>query len=154
MQDYQRAVYKNLILFFVFIFISRLSFFFFFFAVSRIGRRGYVKVKAEGKDIFTGEPKEQIFFARLLVLPTVIQTDYKVEHINKETGEAKLSNKFEGSQRTLALPQGDLGDTITNLWDDGIECFTVTVMEAYWSSADGQQLMEEVAITSAQRKDK
>lgn len=106
---------------------------------------------AKGLDVFTGEERESIFQCRTTKLPFVIQTYYAVQGIDKDKGEATLANKFEGSQRTLALPQGDLGDMIKKLWDEGVG-MTVTVTEASWTLA-APQTVEEIAITSVQRKD-
>lgn len=111
--------------------------------VSRPGKYGAAKIYIVGLDIFTGQKHEDIFRYNSAVFPLIVRADYEVYGVDVSSeGQADLFNTIEGIERTIAIPEGELGDQMRRLWNEGIE-FTVTITEAYWNPTNGNNVGEE-----------
>jgi len=90
-------------------------------STSKTGKHGHAKVHLVGIDIFTGKKYEDICpSTHNMDVPNVKRTDYNVIDITNDDPPFLSLLTAEGNTKDdLRVPEGELGDTIRSLFDDG-----------------------------------
>jgi len=90
-------------------------------STSKTGKHGHAKVHLVGIDIFTGKKYEDICpSTHNMDVPNVKRTDYSLMDITTDDPPFLSLLTAEGTTKDdLRLPEGELGDTIRGLWEEG-----------------------------------
>ncbi|KAI9332740.1 putative translation initiation factor 5a, partial [Zopfochytrium polystomum] len=97
-------------------------------STSKTGKHGHAKVHLVGIDIFTGKKLEDLSpSTHNMDVPNVVRTEYQVLDISD--GFFSLMTSDGGTKDDCKVPEGDLGNQITNDFNDGKDLI-VTVITA------------------------
>merc|ERR1712217_428180 len=98
-------------------------------STSKTGKHGHAKVHMVGIDIFTGKKYEEICpSTHNMNVPNVNRTEYQLLDIS-EDGFLSLMKPDGTTKDDLKLPEGEDGEKLQALFDDGKEVL-VTVLSA------------------------
>ena len=98
-------------------------------STSKTGKHGHAKVHMVGIDIFTGKKYEEICpSTHNMDVPNVKRADYQVVDISDDSF-LSLLNADGSTKDDLKVPEGEIGERIKALFDDGKDVY-VTVVAA------------------------
>jgi len=87
-------------------------------STSKTGKHGHAKVHLIGIDIFTAKKYEEICpSTHNMDVPNVKRTDYSLMDIDE--GFLNLLTSDGGQKNDLKVPEGEIGDQIRQMFDDG-----------------------------------
>ncbi|GAB1192124.1 translation protein SH3-like domain-containing protein [Aspergillus pseudonomiae] len=90
-------------------------------STSKTGKHGHAKVHLVAIDIFTGKKLEDLSpSTHNMDVPFVKRTEYQL--LNIDDGFLNLMNENGDSKDDVKLPDGELGDRIQTMFDDGKDC--------------------------------
>ncbi|KNG87512.1 Eukaryotic translation initiation factor eIF-5A [Aspergillus nomiae NRRL 13137] len=90
-------------------------------STSKTGKHGHAKVHLVALDIFTGKKLEDLSpSTHNMDVPFVKRTEYQL--LNIDDGFLNLMNENGDSKDDVKLPDGELGDRIQTMFDDGKDC--------------------------------
>lgn len=102
-------------------------------ATSKTGKHGHAKCVIVGVDIFTGKKYEMISpSTHNVMVPTVTRTEYTLCSI--DDGFCSLMTEDGTTRDDLKVPEGEIGEQIQELFDEGKE-LTINVLSAMGESA-------------------
>jgi translation initiation factor 5A len=102
-------------------------------STSKTGKHGHAKVNLVGIDIFTGRKYEDMSpSTHNMDVPNVIRLEYTV--LNVEDGFLSLMTAAGETKDDVKVPEGELGEQIQSMFDDGKEV-CVTVIKALGEEA-------------------
>lgn len=102
-------------------------------STSKTGKHGHAKVNLVGIDIFTGRKYEDMSpSTHNMDVPNVLRNEYMV--LNVEDGFLSLMLPSGDTKDDVKVPEGELGQQIQTLFDDGKEII-VTVIRALGEEA-------------------
>eukprot|EP01009_Symbiontida_sp_KSa7_P000026 NODE_1006_length_700_cov_933.307220_g786_i0.p1 GENE.NODE_1006_length_700_cov_933.307220_g786_i0~~NODE_1006_length_700_cov_933.307220_g786_i0.p1 ORF type:complete len:178 (+),score=48.77 NODE_1006_length_700_cov_933.307220_g786_i0:34-534(+) len=97
-------------------------------STSKTGKHGHAKVHLVATDIFTGRKYEDISpSTHNMDVPNVTRREYQL--INIDDGYLNLMSNDGSSKDDVKVPEGELGDQITNDFEDGKDLM-VTIVSA------------------------
>lgn len=102
-------------------------------STSKTGKHGHAKVNLVGIDIFTGKKYEDMSpSTHNMDVPNVQRNEYQV--LNIDDGFMSLMLSSGETKDDVKVPEGDLGEQITAMFDEGKEII-VTVIKALGEEA-------------------
>lgn len=102
-------------------------------STSKTGKHGHAKVNLVATDIFTGKKYEDISpSTHNMDVPNVVRTEYTV--LNVDDGFMSLMTATGDTKDDCKVPEGELGDQIRSMFDDGKELI-VSVIAALGEEA-------------------
>jgi translation initiation factor 5A len=102
-------------------------------STSKTGKHGHAKVNLVGIDIFTGRKYEDMSpSTHNMDVPNVLRNEYVV--LNVEDGFMSLMTTTGETKDDVKVPEGELGEQIQSMFDDGKE-IVVTVIKALGEEA-------------------
>lgn len=102
-------------------------------STSKTGKHGHAKVNLVGIDIFTGKKYEDMSpSTHNMDVPNVQRNEYQV--LNIDDGFMSLMLSSGETKDDVKVPEGELGEQIMSMFDDGKELI-VTVIKALGEEA-------------------
>ena len=97
-------------------------------STSKTGKHGHAKVHMVGIDIFTGKKYEEICpSTHNMDVPNVKRLDFQVIDITDDKF-LSLLNSDGTTKDDLKVPEGELGDRIQTLFDEGKDVYVTVVI--------------------------
>ena len=111
-------------------------------SISKTGKHGHAKAHIVGLDIFTAKKYEDISTtSHNMQVPNVDRYEYQLTDINKE-GYVAIMDEEGNVREDLRLPEGELGETIKEKFEEGSELDVVVL------SAMGHDQIMDFKVTS------
>jgi len=97
-------------------------------SVCKTGKHGHAKCAFQGLDVFTGKKYEDTCpSTHNMWTPVLGKVEYDLTDIDDEDYLSLMSPDDASEKSDLQLPEGEIGDNIRKLFDDG-EMVSVTVL--------------------------